>query len=177
MMILKKLLIKKILFILFFSHVIYLYGQEKLETDNETNLLKIETIIHCNDSTKVGVYNKIMDWFGETFTTPEDVITYENESTFKIKGQYYAKYSIMAGSYGYMHSISFVVRSGRFKVDISNVYNEIDPNYTFEKTVLKKDGTYKGVYKKFIADFEQRANDLFNSLNEYVNTNQQDEAW
>lgn len=168
---------RKILLLLFIGLPMLLVAQEKLEFDSETNLLKIETIIYCNDSSEVDVYNAVMDWFGETFTTPEDVITYENPTTFKIKGHYFSSYHIMAGNYGYMHSISFHIKSGRFKVDISNIYNEIDPSVTLEKLVVKKDGSYKGVYKKFITDLEARANNIFTSLNNYVNNNVVDDDW
>ena len=161
------------IFILVFSYLCL--SQNKADSVklqiNELGNIYFEKIFEFENNSKDDIYLKASDWFGEYFNNPDDVLSYTNRETGKLKGNFISDYDtpgLISLAFPIIHTISIAIKDNRMKVVISDIKYFADQSYTLEFYLLKKNGKFRKAYKVLKQDVENKVPLVFNSLNSYI---------
>lgn len=166
--------------ILFFTLIMALglaAGAQELPI-NESGRVEFQKVIQVNGLNSDAIYLKVLDWFGETFRNPESAITFQNRETGKINGRFfesYASHRALGQQYyvDLISGISFEIKDHRIRVTI-NDFTTIT-NTQFESTFLNKENNVHKGYKTLGSSIIDINNNLFNLLEIYLNTEDNDD--
>lgn len=164
---------KKIIILLM---IIPLFSFSQVPMTVENGSIFFESVYKVDSTSRDVLFNRALDWVGKTFSSPDDVISYQNIETGTIQASYSMDYQLVSLSkLPFQANLEILFKEGRYKVRISNFKNQ--QGYSIESYLLKKDGTYRGQYDKFREDVITKTNILFEDLYSSVCKNTDDSDW
>ena len=135
----------------------------------------MEKVIQAPGQNKEILYDKVLNWYSETFMDPSSVITFNDYTLGKINGNFVSSYPISMVTRPFIHSIIIQLKDDRIKVTISNISNTID-GYTLEEYILKNDNSFResALYKSVV----EKLNSIIISLEKAIQTPEgADDSW
>lgn len=164
---------KKIIICLLFVPFI---GYSQMNFDVIDGVFTMQGIVEC-DLQKQEIYNRILDWYSETFRSAEDVINYDNFETGKISGNFINAYPFGLGSsLDCRHKLLVEFKDKKARITIDHIYN-IEGGFDIENYLLNRKGEYRSMYKTLRNNIMQNGNVLYKSLTDKLNKEISNDNW
>ncbi|NQU34117.1 MAG: DUF4468 domain-containing protein [Bacteroidetes bacterium] len=134
---------------------------------SESRTIYMEKVISDTNYTKEELYDISLGWVSEVFNSPDDVISFSDMRTGKIKGSFISYHPISLSSVAFSTTFTIQVKDKRLKIKFDNITNVVY-GASLETYILKKNNTYRSIYSSLTSDVQSSLNNLILDFEKYI---------